>query len=204
MTHSVYILFKYFDYTFFQGRDFPDIEDKDNWHGKPLGAQSERVLTHLRSLMKNKGQLKYTIPAPLSQVKPVDISNIKMSSPPNYKQGELLATRASYGTALSKLAQSNPRILALDGDMSNSTFSEAMKKSGKNFIECYIAEQNLVGVGTGAACRDRAVVFLSTFACFLTRAFDQVTDFYYSFIISVNNYYYYCLDSYGSHLTIQH
>lgn len=189
---------------FFQGRDFPDIEDKDNWHGKPLGAQSERVLTHLRSLMKNQGQLKYTIPAPLSQVKPVDISNIKMSSPPNYKQGELLATRASYGTALSKLAQSNPRILALDGDMSNSTFSEAMKKSGKNFIECYIAEQNLVGVGTGAACRDRAVVFLSTFACFLTRAFDQVTDFYYSFIISVNNYYYYCLDSYGSHLTIQH
>lgn len=59
--------------------------------------------------------------------------------------------------------------------MKNSTFSEQMKKyNTNNYIECYIAEQNLVGVAIGAACRDRSVAFVSTFAAFLVRAFDQV------------------------------
>lgn len=44
----------------------------------------------------------------------------------------------------------------------------------KQYVECYIAEQNLVGVAIGAACRDRAITFASTFAAFFTRAFDQV------------------------------
>ncbi|CAG9858665.1 unnamed protein product [Phyllotreta striolata] len=159
----------------FKGRDFPEIEDQENWHGKPLGANTEKVLKHLRSLIKNTGQLKYNIPSPLSEVKPVDISNVRLSSPPSYKQGELLATRAAYGKALTKLLASNSRILAFDGDMSNSTFSEAAKKNGPaNYVECYIAEQNLVGAGIGAACRDRTIVFLSTFAAFFTRAFDQI------------------------------
>ena len=42
------------------------------------------------------------------------------------------------------------------------------------YVECFIAEQNLVGVGMGAACRDRAVVFCSTFAAFFSRAYDQI------------------------------
>lgn len=45
------------------------------------------------------------------------------------------------------------------------------------YIECFIAEQNLVGVAIGAACRDRTVAFVSTFATFFTRAFDQVSFF---------------------------
>lgn len=66
--------------------------------------------------------------------------------------------------------------MAFDGDMKNSTFSEQLKKfSPANFVECFIAEQNLVGVAIGAACRDRTVAFVSTFAAFLTRAFDQVS-----------------------------
>jgi transketolase len=159
----------------FKGKDFPNIEDKENWHGKPLGAETERVLNHLKSIIKTPGKLNYTIPAPLSEVTPVSITNVKLSSPPNYKQGQLLASRQAYGTALVKLAESNPRVVALDGDMSNSTFSEAMKKYGtKNFIECFIAEQNLVGVAMGISCRDRTIAFASTFAAFFTRAFDQI------------------------------
>lgn len=159
----------------FKGRDFPGIEDQDNWHGKPLGAETDRVLKHLKTLLKNQGQLKFTIPAPVGQVPQVDISNIKLASPPNYKLGDKLATRSAYGTALVKLARSNPRVIALDGDMKNSTFSEAIKKHNpEEYIECFIAEQNLVGVAMGATCRDRTVAFISTFAAFLTRAFDQV------------------------------
>jgi transketolase len=46
--------------------------------------------------------------------------------------------------------------------------------SPERYVECFIAEQNLVGVAIGAACRDRTVAFVSTFAVFLTRAFDQI------------------------------
>lgn len=75
-----------------------------------------------------------------------------------------------------KIAQSNPRVIALDGDMKNSTFSENLLKfDASRYVECFIAEQSLVGTAIGAACRDRTVPFVSTFACFLTRAFDQVS-----------------------------
>ncbi|XP_050513868.1 transketolase-like protein 2 [Diabrotica virgifera virgifera] len=159
----------------YKGRDFPDIEDKENWHGKPLGGETEKILKHLKGLIRNQGKLKYNIPPPLAEVAPVSINNVRLSSPPNYKQGQMMATRAAYGNALVKLAETNPRVVALDGDMSNSTFSEAMKKFGpKNFIECFIAEQNLVGVAMGISCRDRTIAFVSTFAAFFTRAFDQI------------------------------
>ncbi|XP_030750810.1 transketolase-like protein 2 isoform X2 [Sitophilus oryzae] len=159
----------------YKGRDFPGIEDKENWHGKALGKETERILTHLRGLLKYQGDLKYTIPKPLNVAPQVNIRNITLSSPPSYKLGEAIATRQAYGTALVKIAQTNPRVIALDGDMKNSTFSEQLKKFDPNrYIECFIAEQNLVGAAIGAACRDRVVAFVSTFAAFLTRAFDQI------------------------------
>merc|ERR1712037_580335 len=65
----------------------------------------------------------------------------------------------AYGSALAKLAATHPRVVALDGDMKNSTFSQSIKKVDQNrYIECFICEQNLVGVGIGVACRDRNVV----------------------------------------------
>lgn len=160
----------------FKGKDFPGIEDQPNWHGKPLGKETEQVLAHLRTLLRTKcSEFKFTIPPPVGTVPNVDISNVSLASPPDYKKGDMIATRNAYGTALVKLIKTNPRVLSLDGDMKNSTFSEAVKKySPDNFIECYIAEQNMVGVAIGAACRNRAITFVSTFAAFLTRAFDQI------------------------------
>lgn len=164
----------------FKGRNYPKIEDIENWHGKPLGAETERVLEHLRSLVKNHGPLMLKPQKPLKEDAPaVDITNIKLSSPPNYKLGESLATRQAYGNALVKIAQNNPRVIAMDGDMKNSTFAEKIKGvDAARYIECFIAEQNLVGVAIGATCRDRTVAFVSTFATFLTRAFDQVHNLY--------------------------
>ena len=82
-----------------------------------------------------------------------------------------MATRDAYGTALAKLAQGNNRVVALDGDMKNYTFSQNLIKVDKDrFIEGYICEQNLIGVGIGVAYRDRTIAF----ACFLTRAFDHL------------------------------
>ena len=76
---------------------------------------------------------------------------------------------------MNKLATAHPRVVALDGDMKNSTFSQEMLKvDAGRYIECFICEQNMLGVGIGVACRDRAVAFASTFAAFLTRGFDNL------------------------------
>lgn len=66
----------------------------------------------------------------------------------------------AYGNALVKLGDVCPRVIGLDGDTKNSTYSEKLlKKHPEQFIECFIAEQNLVGVGVGVSCRDRAIPF---------------------------------------------
>ena len=86
-----------------------------------------------------------------------------------------MATRNAYGSALAKLGNSSKRIIALDGDTKNSTFAITFQKSHPDrFIECYIAEQNLIGVGIGCATRGRTIPFISGFACFLSRGFDQI------------------------------
>jgi transketolase len=160
----------------FKGKYFPEIEDAENWHGKPLGDSAETVLKHLNALIKNHGPIQIQPPSSPKALAPnVDISKITLASPPGYKLGESVATRLAYGTALAKLAVNNARVIALDGDTKNSTYSEKLKKAFPDrYIECFIAEQNLVGVAIGAACRDRTVAFVSTFATFFTRAFDQI------------------------------
>ena len=56
-----------------------------------------------------------------------------------------IATRKAYGMALAKLGRYNERVVALDGDTKNSTFSEIFKNEHPNrYVECYIAEQNMV------------------------------------------------------------
>jgi transketolase len=159
----------------FKGKFFPNIEDLDNWHGKPLGEHAETVIKHLEGLIKNKGALNLQPQSPVNNAPEVSISNISLSSPPAYKLGEQVATRLAYGTALAKIGANNDRVIALDGDTKNSTYSDKLKNAfPERYIECFIAEQNLVGVAIGAACRDRTVAFASTFATFFTRAFDQI------------------------------
>lgn len=160
----------------FKGKNFPNIEDLENWHGKPLGDKSNEVIAHLESCIKNKGAttLQRHVPTTLN-LPHVDITNIKLSEPPAYEKGQKVATRLAYGTALVKIGKNNARVIALDGDTKNSTYSEKLKMVFPDrYIECFIAEQNLVGVAIGAACRDRTVAFVSTFATFFTRAFDQI------------------------------
>jgi Transketolase, C-terminal subunit len=75
------------------------------------------------------GPLQVAPQKPLKEDAPlVDISNVKLSSPPDYKIGESVATRFAYGTALAKIAASNDHVIALDGDTKNSTYSDRLKK----------------------------------------------------------------------------
>lgn len=157
----------------FKGKGFPDIEDKVEWHGKPLGAAGEKIIANLESLLSTKvTTLKPKEPKQLLNTP--DLS-VKLSEGPTYEADAKVATRQAYGFALAKLGRSNDRVVAFDGDTKNSTFSDIFRKEFPDrFGECFIAEQNMVGVGIGAACRDRTIVFLSTFSAFFSRAYDHL------------------------------
>jgi transketolase len=87
----------------------------------------------------------------------------------------MVATRLAYGTGLHKLGEACGYVVALDGDVKNSTFSDKFQKAfPERFIQCFIAEQNLVGVSVGCGTRGRTIPFCSTFACFFSRAADQL------------------------------
>ncbi len=98
----------------------------------------------------------------------------------DYKLGEMVATREAYGRALVKLGELNEKMIVLDGDVKNSTFTiYFFEKFPNRSLECYIAEQNMVGTAVGLQTQGFDV-FLSSFACFLSRAFDQIRMASYS------------------------
>ncbi|CAH8663798.1 unnamed protein product [Dicrocoelium dendriticum] len=166
-----------------KGAKFPGILNEENWHGKPLGEKTAEIIKHLESTLSvgasgdvgsSLGRLKPA--APLDDCVPIKLlGSISLPSPPSYKPGDQIATRLAYGNALARLGQACDRVIGLDGDTKNSTFSLKLRDLKPNqFIECFIAEQNMVGVAIGCAVRQRTVPFVSTFAAFMTRAFDQI------------------------------
>uniref|UniRef100_A0A4W5NMS0 Transketolase n=1 Tax=Hucho hucho TaxID=62062 RepID=A0A4W5NMS0_9TELE len=149
--------------------------DKMGWHGKPLPKEiAEGVLKDIQARIMNSNKRLYPT-TPTEDAPPVSLRNVRMPSAPSYKLGEKIATRKAYGMALAKLGRYNEHVVALDGDTKNSTFSELFKNEHpERYVECYIAEQNMVSIAVGCATRDRNVVFASTFATFFTRAYDQL------------------------------
>src|SRR5207237_1615128 len=80
--------------------------------------------------------------------RPLAVRRIKVE----YRAGENVATRQAFGRALEKLGALNPDIVALDGDVKNSTGAENFaKKYPERFFECFIAEQRMVGTARGMA-----------------------------------------------------
>jgi transketolase len=152
------------------GVDF--LEDKNGWHGKALSKdEAARAIAQLQPTARSGCNVRIPPPNRL-ELPPYQAP---ASYPPiNYQLGDKVATREAYGNALARLGEVDPRLVALDGDTKNSTFSERfLKKFPNRFIECFIAEQNMVGVATGFAARGK-VPFVSTFAAFFCRAFDQI------------------------------
>jgi len=159
-----------------KGKGIPGIENEMNWHGKALGDKAKSAIEAIESAMQDKnGPYKVARPEVTDDAKHFAPETVALSEPPSYKIGEKVATRNAYGTALAKLGNNSKRVIALDGDTKNSTFAITFQKSHPDrFIECYIAEQNLIGVGIGCSTRGRTIPFISGFACFLSRGFDQI------------------------------
>jgi len=160
-----------------KGKGISFTEGQQGWHGRSFkkGEELDRALAELKQQL---------VPDPPG----VDIiTNIQKPAatsrqpeapspmaPPVYKMGDEVATREAYGVALAKLAASDPRVVALDADVKNSTFSDKFEKvAPERFYQNFIAEQVMVGAAMGLAARG-AIPFPSTFACFLARAADFV------------------------------
>ena len=157
-----------------KGKGVSFIEDKNGWHGRTLTKEELN-----KALMEiNLGKFpKINIKKP----KKTSIYNKTKKLETNYYEiGNEISTREAYGTALSQLCIANSKILAIDAEVSNSTFSEKVKeKSPKQFIEAFIAEQNMIGMALGLS-KKGFDVFASTFATFLSRAHDQIRMASYS------------------------
>ncbi|KAM6925223.1 transketolase-like protein 2 [Xenentodon cancila] len=161
----------------FKGKGIKNVEDQENWHGKPMPRDRlSDILNDLESQIQVPNRT-LCPKLPSDDTKPADLTPVSLSSSraPLVKKGDKMSTRRAYGLALARLGQANERVVALDGDTKNSTFADLFKKAcPERYIECFIAEQNMVGVAIGCATRDRTVAFASTFAAFFSRAYDQI------------------------------
>jgi transketolase len=158
-----------------KGKGVAAIEGKDGWHGKPLkkGDETDRAIAELKTQLVS-GVSRPVIPPPPAKPRPPVTPELSKFRTPAYKSGEQVATREAWGSALSALGDVDPRIVALDADVKNSTFSERFEKAHPDrFFEAFIAEQVMVGAAMGLAARG-AIAFASTFACFMTRAYDFI------------------------------
>ncbi|MFH1316338.1 MAG: transketolase [Candidatus Woesearchaeota archaeon] len=153
----------------FKGNGVSFLKNKDGWHGKALNQ--DELSQALKEIPDPKIP-RINIKKPKKKAFKIRIKNKRIKL--NYILGDQVATRQAYGYALTKLANNNNTIIALDGETSNSTHSEELRKSDKSrYIECFIAEQNMVGMAAGLSTKGFNP-FASTFSAFFSRAHDQI------------------------------
>src|SRR5881392_692120 len=157
-----------------KGRGFSEVEDHEGWHGKPFPEDMAA-----RAIAELGGESNLLVRGPLPALESVNGAAAAPEadpgiSPPSYARGEKVATRQAYGEALKALGSRRPRVVALDGEVSNSTRADLFAKAYPDrYFEMFIAEQQLVASAVGLSVR-RYIPFASTFAAFLTRAYDFI------------------------------
>ncbi len=157
-----------------KGKGISWVEGANGWHGRPFKAGDEEH----RALAELEQQL-VPDPGPLPAVQPPRSRSIPIPMavtlpPPSYTIGASVATREAYGEALATIGAADGRVVVLDADVGNSTYSEKFEKAhADRFYQFYIAEQVMIGAAMGLASRG-AIPFPSTFAAFLARAYDFI------------------------------
>jgi transketolase len=159
-----------------KGKGVSFLEDADGWHGKALDEdQWKQALGEFSNVDR---EVRGTIAAP--EDRRPERATPQPAAVPHYDIGKSVATRTAYGAALTRIAPQFPQIVSLDGEVSNSTMAEMFAAQvPARFFEMFIAEQNMVEVALGLSRRGK-IPFVSTFAAFFTRAFDQIRMSQYS------------------------
>jgi transketolase len=166
-----------------KGKGFSEVENKNGWHGKPFPQDmADRAIAELggvRNLVLRGPKPAAADPGPVPD-KPTTLQAQAQAQErpsgtrPQYPVGEKVATRKAYGDALVALGARDDRVVALDGEVSNSTFADEFEQVFPDrYFEMFIAEQQLVAAATGLSVRGYRA-FASTFAAFFTRAYDFI------------------------------
>jgi transketolase len=151
-----------------KGQGVATVADQDGFHGQPL-ADPDAAIRQLGGVRN----LRVPVTPPPGTDRP-HVFAAPGGTPPTYAVGTDVATRKAYGDALSTLGDIDPRVIALDGEVANSTYAELFaERHPERFVEAYIAEQQLIADAVGLQVRGWKP-FASTFAAFLTRAHDFV------------------------------
>jgi transketolase len=151
-----------------KGKGVADVEDREGLHGKPLKNADDAIeeLGGVRDL-----RVQVHEPPAARMLHAVRSGHLEL---PRWDTGEEVATRNAYGQALTALGTGRGDVVALDGEVGDSTRSEFFAKEHPDrYFECYIAEQQMVAAAVGLAARGW-VPYAATFAAFLTRAYDFV------------------------------
>ncbi len=150
-----------------KGKGVKAVENKNGWHGKALDNPDEAIeeLGGIRNITVQVAKPE------AGESHRFETSKLEL---PRYELGEEVATRKAYGEALAAVGTADGRVVALDGEVSNSTFAEIFAKAHPDrYFEMYIAEQQLVAAAVGLQALDWKP-FASTFAAFLSRAYDFI------------------------------
>ncbi|MGP1347566.1 MAG: transketolase [Phycisphaerales bacterium] len=172
-----------------KGWGMPSLQG-GGWHGKP--AAGKALETALSELNDKRAELTSSLTSsdhfmiqPPDEPKPAGAAPSELLPFSKYLKSQdmestlhmgRMATRKAYGLALRALGHANPDVVALDADVSNSTFADGFAKDPalrERFFECKIGEQNMVSVAAGLSAAGK-IPFVSTFAKFVTRAYDQI------------------------------
>jgi len=159
-----------------KGKGVTFLENQDGWHGRALKRDEyKRAMEEIGEPdMSLKGEVEKTQDLKPEKREPKEVEAA------SYPAGVQVATRRAYGNALARIFPMFPDIVVLDAEVSNSTYAEIFKKAYPEFFfEMYITEQNMVGAALGLSRRGK-IPFISTFAAFFTRAFDQIRMSQYS------------------------
>lgn len=150
-----------------KGHGVASIANHENWHGKPLPADDAA-----KAIKELGGESNLVIQVQKPEDKKAPAVKKEKFVAPTYEKPA--ATREAYGDALKALGAARSDVVVLDAEVSNSTYSEKFKAAYPDrFFEMYIAEQQMVAAAIGLQTRDK-VPFASTFAAFLTRAYDFI------------------------------
>jgi len=150
-----------------KGSGVAAVEDKDGFHGKPLD-DPEAAIEELGGIREVSVEV-----AKPGEAKPFEVERAAVERP-SYESGESVATRGAYGDALAWLGSIDEQVVALDGEVGNSTYAERFAaKHPDRFFEMYIAEQQMIASAVGLQTRGWKP-FASSFGAFLSRAYDFV------------------------------
>ncbi|MER6287762.1 transketolase [Streptomyces sviceus] len=151
-----------------KGKGVADVEDREGLHGKPL-KNADDAIEELGGVRDLRVQVQEPPAARILHA--VRAGHLDL---PRWDTGEEVATRDAYGQALAALGTGRGDVVALDGEVGDSTRTEYFaKEHADRYFECYIAEQQMVAAAVGLAARGW-VPYAGTFAAFLTRAYDFV------------------------------